>query len=298
MADAPFIITEPGVYDIAEADYHSDVYIDGHSLSSSGARCIINECPAIFREQQLRPSRFTAEKDLGKAAHTWLLEGDSFADRYEILPPSHTGSNNAGKLRVKSIKAAGLQPVSHADFRIIKAMHKALVEHEFAHGAFQNGLSEKSLYWRDELTGIWCRSRNDFLPQKNRIIADYKTTRCAAPAALEKDIYTYKYHQQADWYLEGVRALKLIKDPVFLFVFQEKTPPYLVTCIVCSNAALLWGKKANRKAREVFADCIESGTWPGYVSDITTLDLPNYAEYQLTDQEERGAFAVRKGEPL
>jgi len=294
----PFIISGPGVYEIDEESYHTDACLDGVSLSSSGARMIIDDCPALFREKQLRPWVSTKAQDLGKAAHAWLLEGTTWINRFEVLPEDHVGNSATGRRVLRDIKRAGLTPLSHKDFRIIRDMREALLAHKFAHGAFENGLAEKSLYWKDPLTGIWCRSRNDYLPRQNRVIADYKSTKRADPRTLPGEIYKYGYYQQADWYMTGVRELGLIEDPVFLFVFQEKTPPYLVTCETVSNAALRWGAMMNRKAREIFADCLEAGHWPGYTEKIGVLDLPQYAEYQLVERENVGEFSVRKGEPL
>jgi hypothetical protein len=296
-ANAQSSIWTPGVYHLSEADYHADTFLKGRSLSSSGARTIVNECPAKFDEESRQPFEPTVDLNLGKAAHQWLLEGNAWEEKFEALPEGQNGTTKAGKALVQDIKDSGRVPLKFDQFEIIKGMHKALVAHPFAHAAFQNGRAEQSLYWLDPAYRIVCRARPDYTPEKHRIIADYKTTRSADPAYLRRAMYDYGYHQQADWYLDGINALGLIEDPKFLFVFQEKKRPYLVTCATPDEEALAWAKIQNHKAREVFARCLDTGNWPGYADDIITLGLPQYAAYQLTERSERGDFATGNPTP-
>ena len=43
----PIVITEPGVYDVPFDEYLRDP-VPGGSLSTSGARLLLDTCPAIF----------------------------------------------------------------------------------------------------------------------------------------------------------------------------------------------------------------------------------------------------------
>ena len=283
-------IAEPGVYKIAAADYHADPCRPA-SLSSTGARQILAECPARFWYDRQNPPAPSEALTVGSAAHEWLLEGDTWPQRHTVLPEDFNGRTNAGKELVAAIEADGKRAVKFEDFEAIKAMVAALKAHEYAYAAFQNGRPEMSMFWRDPELGIWCRARPDWLPLAGGIVADYKTTRSAEPEYLSRAMFDLGYHQQAEWYLSGVRALDLYETPRFLLVFQEKTPPYCVTCVTPSDAALTWAAIQNRKSREVFARCLETGVWPAYADDILTLDLPIWAEKKLEAAHERGEFA-------
>lgn len=286
-------ITKAGLYEVSEADYHADKNIcPAPSLSSSGARKILAKCPAKFWWEQHNPKDKTEALDMGGAAHEWLLEGDKWSDRYYVLPEDHDGRTKEGKKTVADMVEQGKRPLKYEAFRAIKEMKKALEAHEYAMAAFEHGRNEQSLYWFDEEFGIWCRTRPDCLPNKHDIVADYKTTLSAEPDYLKRKMYDLGYHQQAQWYMDGIRKVGLLEKPRFLFVFQEKEPPYVVTCVVSEPDALSWGEIMNRKAKDTFGRCLQSGKWPAYTDGIISMGLPVYAEYRLQEKHERGEFEV------
>ena len=55
------------------------------------------------------------------------------------------------------------------------------------------------------------------------------------------------------------KALGLMTHPTFVFVFQEKAPPYLVTVVTLEEAALLAGGLKNERAAATFAKCLRTG---------------------------------------
>lgn len=290
----PLKITEVGVYDVPEETYHADKFLPAPSLSSSGARKILNECPAKFWFERENPREPSDVLRIGKAAHQKLLEPGAWSDKFEVLPANWNARTNAGKEFKARIIADGKTPLTNDQFLMIEAMLEGLKGHPYAMAAFEHGVAEKTLIWKDPEFGIWCRVRPDFFPHNHRIVADYKTTRSAAPDALQRAMFEYGYHQQADWYLTGIRELGLIESPRFLFIFQEKDPPYLVTPVTPSDIALDWARIQNRKARETFARCLDAGKWPGYTDDILTLDLPVWAEHRLHERKEQGAFEIAR----
>jgi hypothetical protein len=275
-------ITAPGLYPGIPAEaYHGDKLTPEPALSSSGARKIMSSCPAQFWWDHENPPEPTEALDVGSAAHEWLLEGDTWPQRFTVLPEDHNGATKAGKARIEEIEASGKRPLKHDAFATINAMHDALVAHEFALSAFS----------------IWCRARLDAMPRRGTIFADYKTCRSADPDDLRKSIADYGYHQQAAWYCEGIRALGICPNPTFLFVFQQKTPPYLITPVVLDQTTLDWGAALNRKAKAIFAHGLRTGQWAGYADDIITLGLPVWATKQLEDMEALGKLAAELQAP-
>ena len=132
-------------------------------------------------------------------------------------------------------------------------------------------------------------ARIDWLPQRwqigRLIVTDYKTCASADPDAIAKAVANYGYHQQDAWYCDGVRALGLDDDPAFVFVFQEKTAPYLVTVAQLDDVSRMAGQRRNREAIERFRDCTEAEArgctqaqaWPGYTDGIAYISLPPWA---------------------
>ena len=146
----------------------------------------------------------------------------------------------------------------------------------------ERGTPERSLFWRDDRTGVTRRARLDWLPNPRSgrlIIPDYKTCRSANPEKLEKDIEEYGYHQQDDWYRSACKSLGLADDDAaFVFVCQEKTAPYVITVIEVNATARRIGAARNRRALERFAECTATGYWPGYSDEVVAAALPGWAE--------------------
>ena len=282
-------ITAPGIYDISADEYHADPLKDspgGPSLSSTGARKLLNKCPARFRYEQDNPEPPKRHYDFGHAAHRLVL---GRGDGIEVIAANDFRTKAAKEARDEA-HAAGRVPMLKAEFDKAQEMAAAVFAHPFAGRLFEGGKPERSLFWKDAEFGVWRRSRPDFMPQSGTIFADYKTCASAQPDDLKKSIWNYGYHQQAAWYLDSIRALGIHDDPSLLFVFQEKEPPYLVTVAEADPVALGWGRIQNRKALSIFAECVETGVWPGYVDDVLRLPLPGFAEGQLEHAHDLGAF--------
>lgn len=269
----------PGVYDISDEMYHSDP-VPGGSLSSSGARKLLPpSCPAIFRYYATRPSPPRREFDFGHAAHKLVLgKGPDLA-----VVDAKDWRTKAAKEARDAAYAEGKVPILASEYRRAEAMARAVREHPIASAILdpEIGDPEQTLIWQDSQTGIWRRARLDWLPngQSGRfIVADYKTTVSANPDAIRKSVYSYGYHAQEDWYLDGVESLGLAEDPAMVFIFQEKTPPYLITVIQIDPAARRAGRRMNRLAIDIYRQCRETGVWPGYTDDIPLISLPSWAD--------------------
>jgi hypothetical protein len=276
-AAGPDPITEPGIYDMTNEEYHSHRY----ALSSSGARKLLApSCPAIFRYEQDHEQPTKKVWDIGNAAHRLVL-GDGPELR---LVDYERWDTKVAKAEVAEARAEGAVPLKRAEYDQVHDMADALRRHPVASLLFdpEHGTAERSLFWRDEKTGVMRRARLDWLPNPRSgrlIIPDYKTCRSANPEKLQKDIDEYGYHQQDDWYRSGCHALGIADETsAFVFVCQEKAAPYVITVIEVNATARRIGAARNRRALETFAACAESGYWPGYSDDVVPLALPAWAE--------------------
>lgn len=274
--ESPTLITEPGVYDIPVEQYHRDP-VEGGSLSCSGSRKLIPpSCPAKFRYAQDHPGEDHAPHfDVGSAAHTAVLgEGAEI-----VVIDAPDWRTKAAKEQRDAAYAAGKTPLLAGDYEVVEAMAAALREHPIAGRMFVpgKGKPEQTLVWRDERTGIMRRALLDWLPDTGRIFADYKSARSAYPEDFRGPADKYGYAQQASWYLDGVQALGLAgDDAAFVFVVQEKEPPYVVSVIELDSLSLRIGNQRNRAALSIFQHCTETGVWPGYGDDVALVSLPNW----------------------
>lgn len=293
-------VTEPGVYPDMPADvYHADP-VPGGSLSSSGARDLMPpSCPALYRYHADHNRAPRKAWDIGHAAHQVVLGvGPEL-----VLVDRDRWDTKEVKAHLVDIRERGAVPLKRPDWEAVHAMADALRAHPVAAALFnpQYGAPEQSMFWIDKPTGVWRRARLDWMPYQSMyttdghptrgrgtpgriIIPDYKTCVSANPDSLAKMMNSYGYHQQAAWYIDAVKAVYPMwqhpdaLEPAFVFVCQEKTPPYLVTIVEPDRTALKVGRRLNREAIEVYAECVKTGQWPPYSLDVELIGLPPWVE--------------------
>lgn len=278
-------VVAPPSMDGAYADVPEDVYhADVDSLSSSGARRLLPpSCPAIFKHERDEGRPPKAEFDFGHAAHKFVL-----GEGAEII------SVDADDWRTKAARevrdqayADGKVPLLARDVAKARQMAEKVHQHPIAGPLFRSGQPEVSLYWTDKKTGVRLRARPDFVPDNGTsrlILADYKTSNSALPRAFAKSAADYGYHQQDPWYVDGAIATGLGgDDTAFVFVVQSKTPPFVVTVMELDPTAIALGRRLNRRAIDIYAECNRTGIWPGYGDHVHLINLPTWAEHQQED---------------
>lgn len=269
---------EPGIYpDIPDTEYHAAKDI----LSSSGARRLITSTPRKFYEEMTTVRPYNPAFEIGHAAHTLVL---TVGDPFEVVDADSWRTKDAKAARDAALQA-GNTPLLAKEYAQVRAMADAILDHPVTGELFTRNdtTSEQSLYWKDEQTGVACRARPDLAVNDWSLIVDYKTTVSADPREFAKSIAKYGYHQQQAWYCEAVETLTGIR-PEFVFVCQEKTPPYEVSLIQLDADAVRIGGRLNEDARTIYAACMDSGVWPSYPTSVQVVGLPAWALRQA-DQE-------------
>jgi hypothetical protein len=293
MTAAPVLIAEPGVYDGMPVDMYLADPVPGGSLSASGARLLLPpSCPAKYRwyADHGRPPKDAF--DFGHAAHKVAL-GDG--PPIEVVDAADWRTKAAREAKEKA-HANGRVPLLAEDWATVQAMAGALREHPLAAALLDpaSGRPEQTLIWQDDRTGVFLRSRVDWLRHVHNagrlIIPDYKSCVSADPESAAKAMHNYGYYRQAPFYEDGAVALGLTDAPAFVLIMQEKTPPYLVAVYQPDPFAMRAGRAVNRKAIDVYRRCVATGQWPGYGDDIQALALPSYAEYQHNAALDAGTY--------
>ena len=258
-----------GLYaDISDADYHAC----RNSLSSSGARLLLR-APAKFRHAQDNPTHKDVF-DFGSAAHTLVLgKGDSIA----VVDAESWRGKDAQEQR-NTARANHQIPLLAADHRKALAMADAVHAHPLANELLSDGIAEHSGFWTDDRTWLQLRFRPDWITnwRGQTTVVDYKTSVTADPNQFARKAYDFGYHFQAAWYIAGYEALIGV-EPRFLFIVQEKEPPYLTSVVEFDTGAVQAGLADMRTALDVFVACKESGVWPGYGDMVHNIALPAWA---------------------
>lgn len=265
---------EPGIYTgIPFAEYASWQAISNSALSR------LRKSPAHLRAYLDGAEEDTVALSFGRAAHMAILEPELFADRYV------RGIDGDG--RTKAVKEAraklaadhpGAEVLSPDEFDACISMREAVLASGRASAVIgADGPAELSLVWRDEDTGVLCKSRLD----KHALIAggivvDLKSTRDASRREFERSTYVYGYHRQGAMYLAGARALGL-DAAHFVIIAVEKTTPYGVAAYRLTEGALDAGRAEVRALLQQYASCLERDEWPGYPDEFQDIGLPDWA---------------------
>lgn len=259
----------PGVWpDMPEHAYHADP-VPGGSLSSSGARKLLPpSCPAKFRQWADHPEPPSDAMDLGTAAHKLVLGAG--IDIHIVEAPDYR--TKAAREERDEASAAGKLPLLPKENAQVHAMADAIRSHPKLGRIFVpgNGRPEQSMFCRDPETGVWLRSRLDWMTDR-ALIVDLKTSKSANPYSFARSAADFGYHVQ-DAFYRHVYQVVTGEWPRFVFVVIEKEPPYLVSVCQFDDASVAYGSELVRQAIERYRDCTEAGVWPGY-SDFDEIDV-------------------------
>lgn len=265
-------ITEPGlVYGMPDDLYHADP-VEGGSLSSTFARLLTEHVPAkaLARRMDRKP---TKSMNLGKAAHLHALGAGP-----RLIVWEHDGRTKDGKAERAAVAdvlaTEEAVAVTKTERDQILGMAEALRSDPIVRDILERHESEVSGFWREG--DAWCRARYDLLGDNTAW--DYKTCEDATTHGFEKSMAAYGYHQQAEFYQRGLRALGHgAADVPMRFICQETSAPYLVQIHTCDELAIEVASALNDRAIRVYAACKESDRWPGFPAlESEPTALPNY----------------------
>jgi PDDEXK-like domain of unknown function (DUF3799) len=270
-------VSVPGVYEMDIDTYHTQKACAGASISSGGLRKIDRECPAKFyATSDLNPKAFpgkdTKSLSFGRAAHCLMLGEPEFDKKFIISPFDNFTTKEARAWRDSQQR----QIVKLGEMSVINDMVAAQKASSDVSRAFTHGAPEKSLIWKDEETGVWLKSRPDWLPTKpeDRLIAEYKTADSIKPSLLSAAAFNYGYEMQAALLLDGVQATMGVIPSGVAFIVQEKEPPYLVEARIFTPEQVDFGRMQYRRALRIFADCLQTGVWPSYSEGPAYFQTP------------------------
>lgn len=259
----------PGLYhDMSTETYHADP-VPGGSLSATRAKLLLTEGgPAKYRYRIDHGQEPTASFDLGHAAHKLVLgEGETLV---EIDAPDWR--TKAAREAREIARAAGHVPLLSTDMRRVEDMAEALSRNLLAVESLM-GEREVALFHQHD-SGIMLRSRLDVMGAE--YTTDYKSCADASSEGFTRAVWRYGYHMQAAWY-RRMRGWVTGQWLPYRLVAQEKTAPYLVSVWEPTADYLELGEADMDAAIAIYAECLETGQWPGYPTEIQALMPPEWA---------------------
>lgn len=284
-------VTGPTLLDhVPDDTYHSGgIQTPGPQLSQSLLKLLIPpSTPAHFQHRLTHPEPPKRVFDIGRPAHTYALgAGEEMACcPAELLSSVGTMTTTAAKAWAAEQRAAGIVPLTPADYDMVLGMAEALVHHDRVAELLTDPgkRPEVSAFApHPDVPEVWFRGRFDLLGGD---LWDYKTSRSADPEAFRKSAWAYGYHVQDVLYRTLLEAVTGTVSAPMVFLVQEKTPPYLCSVVTLDAEFERLARGQIAAALDLYLTCVESHgdpraagvRWPGYRDEIALLSPPRYAD--------------------
>lgn len=266
-----------GVFEgISNADYHA-----GPGVSKSGLD-LIAQCPAIYYGRKIDPDRPPEPKRAGQLegslVHTLTLEPETFGDHYIVGP---TCNRSTKKWKDFVADNPGLEHIQEPQLEVAQRMADSVRSIPDIAQTLKTGWAERSAFWIDPMTGVYCKCRPDFChpTEQGNILLDLKTYNSADPRECARQIARKRYHVQDAFYSDGHEHATGDKTLAFVFVFVSTEWPHLATPLMLTAEDRQAGRDAYQENLETYRHCNSTGEWPGYVTGVSTVALPSWIHH-------------------
>lgn len=264
-------------------------YRDREGISSSELKKLMKS-PMHYKYWKDNPDDTDTPSLLfGRAAHKYVLETYDFYNEFAVAPIIDRRTKE-GKAQWSLFcdQNEGKDIITQEQFEEIDAMRNAMLSTPFV-SKLINCEHEISYFWTDEETGLKCKARPDAINHKLKVVIDYKTCDDAETEHFMKQSIRLGYDLQASYYLDGVKA-NTGEDYIFVFIAQEKKPPYAVNVLQADDIFIRSGRDVYKSMLQTYKECAENGNWHGYLgadNQINSLGVPKWLENMFgTESEE------------
>jgi exodeoxyribonuclease VIII len=215
----------------------------------------------------------------GTAAHTAVLEPEKL-----VCAPKCDKRTKAGKeaadIFASLWEGKDVVIVDPDTYNTVRAIAESVRRHPVAARILAQGEAEMSAFGL--VDDVRCKARPDWWSGVMRIVADLKTTNDASPAGVARSVANFRYHVQQPFYTDVMAAEGLAVDS-FVFIFVEKTPPFLVGVYVLDTEAVEIGREEYQRDLAMYRECKETGIWPGLSERLELITLPRWAKTQTEE---------------
>ena len=270
---APLML-DAGIHDLVPmGHYVTDMLRNDPSLSTKIVRTLIERTPAHARTDHPRfgPSEgeVTRRGELGSAVHVSVTGGQAIEyvedvarrsgkSKGETFVPTDWATKDAQEA-AEAIRARGNLPMLPHHRGLIEgaadAIRRALAQ-------FGPGRFEQTLLWQ-EVNGVWCRGRTDYVDDAGLFDIDFKTCNDANPAEWARFVMeTGGYHYQAGLRMRGHERLGRPRRVLFLLV--ELEPPHATSFVGLTELRRAEVDYDISRAVDLWHRCLTTGEWPAY----------------------------------
>ena len=310
-------VTEPGAYKMPMSLYHSQC-CPGVSVSSTGIRKTTMQSPlAFWKTSDLNPNRYPPKDEsdsliLGKAAHCLILGDEVFAENFAYVPEDAPRRPTAPQIAARDrtgqwsdaakeggewwtkfdAENVGKSFLTAEQVKRIGYMAENLAALPEARAALIGDMTEISMIWEDEATGLWVKSRPDCAPSNGFDFGDLKTFAPKSPDLLlsaHRAVTDHGYMVQMAMAVEGAERIFGTTADQCALIFTQTSEPYEAVPILLDAESIYWGRVLLRDGLSKIAHGLKTGEWPGRAKGFQTYSFPpsmlhRFAEMQISGE--------------
>jgi hypothetical protein len=213
----------------------------------------------------------SAAMDRGDIVHGLLLGGAQFEVidakdfRTNVAKAARDAARKAGKIPIIKPKLDELQDAADACRLALKEAGIDLEKY----------LREHYIEWTSP-DGVLCAGTLDALDRTT--IIDVKVSESAHPKKFASKVYDFGYDIQAAAYTEALDE----NEPdqagrrQYIWAVVEPEPPHRCLVRPIGSAYLEMGQRRWKRAKAIWAQCLETDIWPDYTEGTEAIDPPPY----------------------
>lgn len=274
-----FTVQTARILEMSAAKYHTDpIDPDVPSLSNSIASTIVIDCAYMAWLAHPRlgncPTPPTKGMELGTLRHAASLE----AGRGIAPLPFDDWRTKASKEARDDARANGLLPMLAREYEPLMAIGQDVRDTLADIGMSLRGKSEVVVTWHEQskFGPVLCRAMMDHLivDEQSAEIIDLKFISSADLKTCIQHTYQLGYDMQASFYTSAIEKLypHLAGRVRFRFAFCQVMPAgsprrVLITPVELNGEFKVLGRERSQRAIEIWAKCLKTDQWPGYVPD-------------------------------
>lgn len=310
-------VTENGAYRITMARYHSQDICLGPSVSSTGIRAAaLQSAHAFWTSFDGNPKRYPSKPlseslIFGRAAHALILGDEVFDESFCFVPKDAPQRPTSTQLKAFErdgvwselaeprakwweefdARSAGKMELKEEQVEKILFMAENLRACPDAIEVLKSDLTEISMIWKDEATGLWIKSRPDCIPTNGYDFGDLKTFSPKSRDLLlsaQRSTTDFGYPMQMALAVEGAEKALGTTAKRCALVFLQSSDPYEVIPMEISEDSLYWARCLNRQGMNIIANGFKTDNWPGVAQNIITYSYPPSMTDRFAAMQEAG----------
>lgn len=310
-------VTEPGAYRMSMDLYHSQEVCPGPSVSSTNIRkAALESAHAFWKTFKGNPDRYPDKEPsdalvLGRAAHSLILGDEVFDEHFCFVPKDAPSRPTATQIKAFErdgkwspaaaegaawwsefdAKAEGRLELKEEQVAKIMRMAENLRACPDAVEVLTSDLTEISMIWQDEITGLWVKSRPDCIPSNGFDFGDLKTfTPKNSDLLLSamRAITDHGYALQMALAIEGAEHVFGTTAQRCALVFCQTSEPYEVIPIELDEDSIYWARCLIRQGLDRIAHGLKTNEWPMRSPQITSYSFPPSMAGRFADMQING----------